>query len=77
MTFLKKEGNEYQNENDEIVSYLKDIGSLYSTDYTQRLLMDDMIIIIDKESNLDVIVYKQDHELKKTVTEYCKLLKSN
>jgi hypothetical protein len=58
LTFLKKEGNEHQNESDEAVSYLKNIGSLYTTENTQRLFMDDMIIIIDMKSNLDVIVYK-------------------
>ena len=58
LTFKKKESNEYQNESNEIASYIKDIGSLYLTDKTQRLLMDDMIIIMDKESNLDVIAYK-------------------
>ena len=75
MTFFKKEGNEYQNESDEIVSFLKDNGSLYKCDNTQRLLMDDMIIIMDLQSNLDVLIYKQDNELKKTVTEYCKMIK--
>ncbi len=47
------------------------MGSEYSFDDTQRLIMDDMIIIMDFKSNLDVIVYNEDNELKKTVTEYC------
>ncbi len=77
MTFLKKEGNEYQNESDEVVSYLKNIGSLYTAENTQRLFMDDMIIIMDKKCNLQAIVYRQDNQLKKTVTEYCWDLKWN